>query len=153
MEAGGLGQVQLRLQGGGGSGHKALVLLHADQVVDRLVHSVEAMFCHRCVVQGRNVLVHQIVDGVVPEGVLAAVGLDLGAVSLALGKALDGVRCAGALVHGVGRSFQLLSRSAESHFADTLFGSFHAYQFHRFYPPCCPLKGQDSKHYEVIIAQ
>ena len=39
-------------------------------------------------------------------------------------------------------SFQLLSRSAESHFADTLFGSFHAYQFHRFYPPCCPLKGQ-----------
>ena len=147
------GQIQLRLQGGGGSGHKALVLLHADQVVDRLVHSVEAVFCHRRVVQGRDVLVHQIVDGVVPEGVLAAVGLDLGAVSLALGKALDGVRCAGALVHGVGRSFQLLSRSAESHFADTLFGSFHAYQFHRFYPPCCPLKGQDSKHYEVIIAQ
>ena len=153
LEAGGLGQAQLRLQGGGGSGHKALVLLHADQVVDRLVHSVEAVFCHRCVVQGRDVLVHQIVDGVVPEGVLAAVGLDLGAVSLALGKALDGVCCAGALVHGVGRSFQLLSRSAESHFADTLFGSFHAYQFHRFYPPCCPLKGQDSKHYEVIIAQ
>ena len=50
LEAGGLGQAQLGLQGGGGSGHKTLVLLHADQVVDRLVHSVEAVFCHRCVV-------------------------------------------------------------------------------------------------------
>ena len=142
LEAGGLGQLQLGLQGGGGGGHEALILLHADQIVHRLVHCVEAVFCHRCVVQRRDVLVHQVVDGVIPEGVLAAVGLDLGAVSLTLGKAFDGVRCAGALVHGVGRSFQLLSRSAESHFADTLFGSFHAYQFHRFYPPCCPLKGQ-----------
>ncbi len=131
LEAGSLGQGQLRLQGGGGSGHKALVLLHADQIIAGLVHRLEAVFFHGGVVQSGHVLVHQVVDGVIPEGVLAAVGFDLSAVSLALGKAFDGVGSAGALVHRVGCGLQLFSRCAEGHFADTLFGSFHAYQFHR----------------------
>ena len=119
------------MQGGGGSGHKALVLLHTDQIIAGLVHRLEAVFFHGGVVQSGHVLVHQVVDGVIPEGVLAAVGFDLSAVSLALGKALDGVGSAGALVHRVGCGLQLFSRCAEGHFADTLFGSFHAYQFHR----------------------
>ena len=131
LEAGGLGQLQFRLQGGGGGGHKALVLLDADQIVAGIIHGVEAVLLHRSIVQCGNVPVHQIVDGVIPEGVLAAVGFDLRTVSLALGKALDGVGSAGALIHRVGCGLQLLSGRAESHFADTLFGSFHAYQFHR----------------------
>ena len=137
-KAGGLGQVQLRLQGDGGGGHKALVFLHADQIIGGLVHGAEAVLFHGGVIQSRHILVHQVVDGIIPERVLSAVRLDLSAVRLTLCKALDGVRGAGALVHGVGCGLQFLSRSAERHFADTLFGSFHAYQFHRFYPPCCP---------------
>ena len=142
LEAGGLGQLQLGLQGGGGGGHKALVFLHADQIIGGLVHGAEAVLFHGGVIQSRHILVHQVIDGIIPERVLSAVRLDLSAVRLTLCKALDGVRGAGALVHGVGCGLQFLSRSAERHFADTLFGSFHAYQFHRFYPPCCPLKGQ-----------
>ena len=49
-KAGGLGQVQLRLQGDGGGGHKALILLHADQIVDRSVHRHKAMLCQSGVV-------------------------------------------------------------------------------------------------------
>ena len=54
-----------------------------------------------------------------------------------LAKPLDGVAGAGALIHRIGCGLQLLSRCAEGHLADTLFGSFHAYQFHRIYPPWC----------------
>ena len=137
LEAGGLGQVQLRLQGGGGSGHKALVLFHAHKIVHRIVNSHKAVLCHGGIIQRGHVLVHQIVDGIVPEGVLAAVSLDLCAVGLALLEALDGISGAGALIDRIGGGLQFLSRSAEGHFADTLFGSFHAYQFHRIYPPWC----------------
>ena len=131
MEAGGLGQVQLRLQRGGGGGYKALVLFDADQVIAGLIHRLEAVLGHGGLVQGRNIAIHQVVDGIIPECVLAAVGLDLSTVGLALGKALDGVAGAGALIHRIGCGLQLLSRCAEGHLADTLFGSFHAYQFHR----------------------
>ena len=141
MEAGGLGQVQLRLQGHGGGGYKALVLFHAHQVVTGLVHRVEAVLGQCSVVQCGHVLVHQVVDGVVPEGVLTAVGLDLGTVGLAFFKALDRIVGAGALIHRVGCGFQFFGGGAEGHFADALFRSFHAYQFHRIYPPCCPLQG------------
>ena len=120
MEAGGLGQVQLRLQRGGGGGYKSLVLFDADQVVAGLIHRLEAVLGHGGLVQGRNVAIHQVVDGI-----------DLSTVGLALGKALDGVAGAGALIHRIGCGLQLLSRCAEGHLADTLFGSFHAYQFHR----------------------
>ena len=131
MEAGGLGQVQLRLQRGGGGGYKALVLFNADQVIAGLIHRLEAVLGHGGLVQGRNIAIHQVVDGIIPECVLAAVGLDLSTVGLALGKALDGVAGAGALIHRIGCGLQLLSCCAEGHLADTLFGSFHAYQFHR----------------------
>ena len=131
MEAGGLGQVQLRLQRGGGGGYKALVLFNADQVIAGLIHRLEAVLGHGGLVQGRNIAIHQVVDGIIPECVLAAVGLDLSTVSLALGKALDGVAGAGALIHRIGCGLQLFSCCAEGHLADTLFGSFHAYQFHR----------------------
>ena len=140
-KTGGLGQVQLRLQGHGGGGYKALVLFHAHQVVAGLVHRVEAVLGQRSVVQCGHVLVHQVVDGVVPEGVLTAVGLDLGTVGLAFFKALDRIVGAGALIHRVGCGFQFFGGGAEGHFADALFRSFHAYQFHRIYPPCCPLQG------------
>ena len=106
---------------------------------------MEVVLGHGSLVQGGHVLVHQIVDGVVPEGVFAAVGLDLGAVGLALGKALDGVVGAGALVDSVGRGLQFLSGCAEGHFADTLFGSFHAYQFHRIILRAAP-EGAVFKH-------
>ena len=143
-KAGGLGQVQLRLQGDGGGGHKALILLHADQIVDRSVHRHKAMLCQSGVVQCGHVLVHQVVDGVVPEGVLTAVGLDLGTVGLAFFKALDRIVGAGALIHRVCCGLQFLSRCAEGHFADTLFRSFHAYQFHRIYPPWCLFAGEET---------
>ena len=136
-KAGGLGQVQLRLQGNSGSGHKALVLFHAHKIVHRIVNSHKAVLCHGGIIQRGHVLVHQIVDGIVPEGVLAAVSLDLCAVRFALLEAADRIGGAGAFVNGVGCSFQLFGAGAESHFADTLFGSFHAYQFHRIYPPWC----------------
>ena len=135
LETSGLGQVQLGLQSSGSRRDKALVLLDADEVIDRVVHSLETVFCHCGVVQSRNIFVHQVVDGVIPEGMFAAVRLDLSAVRLALCKAPDRVGSAGALVHCIGCSFQFLSRCAEGHLADTLFGSFHAYQFHRIYPP------------------
>jgi len=51
LKTGGLGQVQLRLQGHGGGGYKALVLFHAHQVVAGLVHRVEAVLGQRSVVQ------------------------------------------------------------------------------------------------------
>ena len=143
-KAGGLGQVQLRLQGDGGGGHKALILLHADQIVDRSVHRHKAMLCQSGVVQCGHVLVHQVVDGVIPESVLAAVSLDLCTVSLAFFEALDRVRGAGALVNRIGCSLQFFSTGAESHFADTLFRSFHAYQFHRIYPPWCLFAGEET---------
>lgn len=130
-EAGALAQGQLRLQGGDGGGYKALVLFDAYQVVGRLVHSVEAVLLHGSLVQGGHILVHQVVDGVIPEGVLSAVSFDLGPVGFALGKAFYRIGGAGALVHRIGCGFQLLSRGAKGHFADTLFGSFHTYQFHR----------------------
>ena len=44
---------------------------------------VEAVLGQRSVVQCGHVLVHQVVDGIVPEGVLAAVSLDLCAVRFA----------------------------------------------------------------------
>ena len=99
------------------------------------------MFLQSSLVQSRHILIHQVVDGIVPEGVLAAVSLDLCAVGLALLEALDGISGAGALIDRIGGGLQFLSRSAEGHFADTLFRSFHAYQFHRIYPPCCSLGG------------
>ena len=142
MEAGGLGQVQLRLQRGGGGGYKALVLFNADQVIAGLIHRLEAVLGHGGLVQGRNIAIHQVVDGIIPECVLAAVGLDLSTVGLALGKALDGVAGAGALIHRIGCGLQLLSRCAEGHLADTLFGSFHAYQFHRNPTSVLPQKEQ-----------
>ena len=53
-------------------------------------------------VQSRHILIHPVVDGIVPEGVLAAVSLDLCAVSLALLEALDGISGAGALIDRIG---------------------------------------------------
>ena len=136
-KTGGLGQIQFRLQSNRGSGHKALVLFHAHQIVYGIGNSHKAVLCHRSIVQCGHVLVHQIVDGVVPEGVFAAISLDLCTVSFALFEAPDRIRGAGALINGIGCSFQLFRAGAEGHFADTLFRSFHAYQFHRIYPPWC----------------
>ena len=134
-ETSGFGQVQLRLQGNGSSGHKTLVLFDADQIVGGLVHRHITVLGQSGIIQCRHILVHQVVDGIVPEGVFAAVGLDLCTVRFALFEALDRIRGAGALINGIGCSFQLFRAGAESHFADTLFRSFHAYQFHRIYPP------------------
>ena len=136
-KTGGLGQIQFRLQSNRGSGHKALVLFHAHQIVYGIGNSHKAVLCHRSIVQCGHVLVHQVVDGVVPEGVFAAISLDLCTVSFALFEAPDRIRGAGALINGIGCSFQLFRAGAEGHFADTLFRSFHAYQFHRIYPPWC----------------
>ena len=142
-KAGGLGQVQFRLQRHSGGGHKALVLLHADQVVHRLIHGLKAVLFHGGIVQCGNVLIHQVIDGIVPEGVLAAVCFDLLPVGFPLGEALDRIRCAGALIDRVGGGLQFFGTCAEGHFADALFRSFHAYQFHRIYPPCCPSAGEN----------
>ena len=140
-KAGGLGQLQLGLQCHGGGSHKTLVLFHAYQIVAGVIYRRKAVFLQSSLVQSRHILIHQVVDGIVPEGVLAAVSLDLCAVGLALLEALDGISGAGALIDRIGGGLQFLSRSAEGHFADTLFRSFHAYQFHRIYPPCCSLGG------------
>ena len=140
-KAGGLGQLQLGLQCHGGGSHKALVLLHTYQIVAGVIYRRKAVFLQSSLVQSRHILIHQVVDGIVPEGVFAAVSFDLCAVGLALLEALDGISGAGALIDRIGGGLQFLSRSAEGHFADTLFRSFHAYQFHRIYPPCCSLGG------------
>src|SRR5699024_6277271 len=107
LKAGGLGQIQLGLQGDGGGGHKAVLFLDADQIVAGLVHRAQVAVGQSLFVQAGDVTVHQVVDGVVPEDVFAPVRLDLGAVGLALGKALDrkGVPCA--LIYGLGGLLQL----------------------------------------------
>ena len=88
LKALGLAQLQGGLQGDGGGGHKAVLLLDADQVVAGLVHRGQLAVGQGLFVQAGDVPVHQVVDGVVPEDMLAPVGLDLGAVGLPFGKAL-----------------------------------------------------------------
>ena len=130
LKALGLAQLQGGLQSDGGGGHKAVLFLDADQVVAGLVHRGQVLLSQGLFIQAGDVPVHQVVDGVVPKDVLSSVGLDLGAVGLPFGKALDRKGIPRALIDSLGGLLQLCGRGAEGHFADVLFRRFYTYQFH-----------------------
>ena len=107
LKAGGLFQLERRLQGHRGGGDKAILLFDADQVVAGLVHRLQIVFGQGLFVQGGDVPVHQVVDGVIPKDMLAPVRLDLGPVSLSFGETLDCKGIPSALINSLGGLLQL----------------------------------------------
>ena len=111
LEAGGLGQVQLGLQGGGGGGHKALVLFHADQVVDRArpPRGSRVLPSLRRTVPGTSLSIKSLMASY--QKVCSPRSASIWARSASpLAKPLIVYVGAGALVHRVGCGFQFFGR-------------------------------------------